>query len=237
MAIFRNWFHNSNLCLYSHLEKHYIPSSKPCVTQWIYEPCPAGPPERDRSWWRILTKCGPLEKGKPLQHSCLENPTNSVKRQKDTTLEDEPTKSGVQYAPGEGRRNSSRKKEKAGPQQKEHSAVYVSSGESKFWSCKVQYCIRTWNIRSINQGKLDMVGQDTERMNIDILGISELKLRGMGELNSDGHHIYHCGQESLRRNGAALIVNKRVWNAVFGCKLKNDRMLFVHFEANHSISE
>ena len=60
----------------------------------------------------------------------------------------------------------------------------------------------------MNPGKLDMVGQDTERMNIDILGISELKLRGMGEFNSDGHHIYHCGQESLRKNGVTLIVNK-----------------------------
>ena len=70
--------------------------------------------------------------GKPLQHSCLENPTNSIKRQKDMTLEDESTKSGVQHAPGEERRNSSRKKEEAGPKQKEHSAVDVSGGESKF---------------------------------------------------------------------------------------------------------
>ena len=79
-----------------------------------------------------MTKCGPLEKGKPLQHSCLENPTNGIQRQKDMTLEDEPTKSGVQYAPREERRNSSRKKEEAGPKQKEHSAVDVSGSESKF---------------------------------------------------------------------------------------------------------
>ena len=74
------------------------------------------------------------------------------------------------------------------------------------------------------------------RVNIDILGISELKWTGMGEFNTDGHYIYYCGQESLRSNGAALIVNKRVRNAVLGCNLKNDRMISVS-EANHSISE
>ena len=67
-------------------------------------------------------------------------------------------------------------------------------------------------------------------MNIDILGISELKWTGMGECNSDDHYIYYCGQESLRRNGVALIVNKRIRNAVFGCNLKNDRMISVHFQ-------
>ena len=74
------------------------------------------------------------------------------------------------------------------------------------------------------------------RVNIEILGISELKWTGMGEFNTDGHYIYYCGQESLRSNGAALIVNKRVRNAVLGCNLKNDRMISVS-EANHSISE
>ena len=74
------------------------------------------------------------------------------------------------------------------------------------------------------------------RVNIDILGISELKWTGMGEFNTDGHYIYYCGQESLRSNGAALIVNKRVRNAVLGCNLKNDRMISVS-KANHSISQ
>ena len=73
-----------------------------------------------------------------------------------------------------------------------------------------QYCIGTWNVRSKNQGKLEVVKQDTARVNIDILGISKLKWTGMGEFNSDHHHIYYCGQESLRRNGVAIIVNKRV---------------------------
>ena len=79
----------------------------------------------------------------------------------------------------------------------------------------------------MNQGKLEVVKQEMARMNVDILGISELKWTGMGEFNSDDHYIYYCGQESLRRNGVAIIVNKRVRNAVLGCNLKNDRMISV----------
>ena len=82
----------------------------------------------------------------------------------------------------------------------------------------------------MNQGKLEVVKQKMARMNIDILGISELKWIGMGEFNSDDHYIYYCGQESLRRNGVVIIVNKRVWNAVLGCNLKNDRMISVNFQ-------
>ena len=82
----------------------------------------------------------------------------------------------------------------------------------------------------MNQGKLEVVKQETARVNIDILGISELKWTGMGEFNSDYHYIYYCGQESFRRNGVTLIVNKRVQNAVLGCSLKNDRMISVHFQ-------
>ena len=74
------------------------------------------------------------------------------------------------------------------------------------------------------------------RVNVNILGISELKWTGMGEFNSDDHYIYYCGQESLRRNGVAIIVTERVRNAVLGCSLKNDRMISVRFQANHSIS-
>ena len=81
----------------------------------------------------------------------------------------------------------------------------------------------------MNQGKLEVVKQEMARVNIDILGISELKWTGMGEFNSDGHHIYYCGQESLRRNGVAIIVNKRVQNAVLRYNLKSDRMISVHF--------
>ena len=86
----------------------------------------------------------------------------------------------------------------------------------------------------MNQGKLEMVKQEMTRVNVDILVISELKWTGMGEFNSDDHYIYYCAQESLRRNGVAIIVNKRVRNAVLGCSLKNDRMISVS-RANHSI--
>ena len=88
----------------------------------------------------------------------------------------------------------------------------------------------------MNQCKLEVVKQDMVRVNVDILGISELKWTGMGEFNSDDHYIYHCGQECLRRNGIAIMVNKRVQNAVLGCNLKNDRMISVS-KANHSISQ
>ena len=81
----------------------------------------------------------------------------------------------------------------------------------------------TWNVRSTNQGKLEVVKQEMARVNVDILGISELKWTGMGEFNSDDHYIYYCGQESLRRNGVAIIVNKRLQNAVLGCNLKKQQ--------------
>ena len=86
----------------------------------------------------------------------------------------------------------------------------VTGDGSKDRCCKEQYCIGTWNVRSKNQGKLEVVKQETARVNIDILGISELKWTRMGEFNSDDHYIYYCGQESLRRYGIALMVNKRV---------------------------
>ena len=86
----------------------------------------------------------------------------------------------------------------------------VTHNRSKVRCCKEQCCIGTWNVRSMNQGKLEVVKQEMARVDIDILGISVLKWTGMGELNSDDHYIYYCGQESLRRNGVAIIVNKRV---------------------------
>ena len=95
---------------------------------------------------------------------------------------------------------------------------------------KVQYCIGTWNVRSMNQGKLKVVKQEMARVNIDTLGIGELKWTRMGEFNSDDHDIYYSGQESLRRNEVAIIVNKRIQNAVLGCNLKNDRMISVCFQ-------
>ena len=98
----------------------------------------------------------------------------------------------------------------------------VTGDERKVHCCQEQSCIETWNVRSINQGKLEVVKQEMARVNVGILGISELKLTGMGEFNSDDHYIYYCGQESLRRNGIVIIVNKRVQNAVLGCNLKNE---------------
>ena len=86
------------------------------------------------------------------------------------------------------------------------------------------------------QSKLEVVKHKMARVNTDILGISKLKWTEMGGFNSDYHYIYYCGQESLRRNGVAIMVNKKVQNAVLGCNLKNDRMISVHFQANHSIS-
>jgi len=111
-----------------------------------------------------------------------------------------------------------------------HSVVNVTGDGSMVRCCKEQYCIGTWNVRSMNQCKLEVVKQEMARVNVDILGISELKWTGMGEFNSDDHYIYYCGQESLRKDGVAIIVNKRVRNAVLGCNLKNDRMISVHLQ-------
>ena len=115
------------------------------------------------------------------------------------------------------------------PKQKQHSAVDVTGDGSKVWCYKEQYCIGTWNVRSMNQGKLEAIKQEMARVNISFLRIRELKWTGMGEFNSDDHYIYHCRQESPR-NGVAIIVSRRVQNAVLGCNLKNDRMFFVHFQ-------
>ena len=106
----------------------------------------------------------------------------------------------------------------------------MTADRSKVQCCKEQYCKGTWNVVFMNQGKLEVVKQEMERVNIDILGISKLKWTGMGEFNSDDHYIYYCGQKSLRRNGVAIMVNQRVQNAVLGCNLKNDRMISVHFQ-------
>ena len=127
-----------------------------------------------------------------------------MKRQKDRTLKDElPRLVGAQYATGDQWRNNSRKNEET----EQHPAMDVTGDGSKVQCYKEQYCIGTWNVRSMNQGKLEVVKQEMARMNIGILGCP-LKWTGMGEFNSDDHCIYYCGQESLRRNGVAIIVNK-----------------------------
>ena len=114
------------------------------------------------------------------------------------------------------------------PKQKQYPVVDVTGDKSKVRCCKEQYCTGR-NVRSMSQGKLEVVKQEISRVNVDILGISELKWTGMGECNSDDHYIYHRGQESLRRNGASLIVNKRAQTTVLGCNLKNDRLNSSHF--------
>ena len=109
--------------------------------------------------------------GKPLQYSCLENPMNSMKRQNDRTLKDELTRSvGAQYTTGDQWRNNSRKNEGMEPKQKQHPVVNETGDRSKVQCCKEQYCIGTWNVRSKNQGKLEVVKQEVTRVNIDILG-------------------------------------------------------------------
>ena len=176
--------------------------------------------------------------GKPLQYSCLENPMNSRKRQNKRTLKEElPRSVGTQYVTGDQWRNNSRKNEGMEPKQKQYPAVDVIGDRSKVRCCKEQYCIGTWNVRSMNQGKLEVVKQEMARVNIDILGISQLKWTGMGEFYTDDHYIYYCGQDSLWRNGVAITVNKRVQNIVFGSNLKNDRRISVHFQGNYSKSQ
>ena len=96
------------------------------------------------------------------------------------------------------------------PKQKQYPAVDVTGDRSKVRRCKEQYCIGTWAVRPMDQGKLEVVKQEMTRVNIDILGISKLKWTGMGEFKLDDHYIYYCGQESLRRNGVAITVNIRV---------------------------
>ena len=136
---------------------------------------------------------------------------NSMKRQKDRIPKDElPRSVGAQYATGNPWRNSSRKNEGMEPKQKQYPAVDVTGDRSKVRCCKEQYSKGTWNVRSVNQGELEVVKQEMARVNIDILGTSELKWTGMGEFNSDDHYIYYCGQDSLRRNGVTIIVNKTV---------------------------
>ena len=109
----------------------------------------------------------------------------------------------------EGWRNNSRKKEETEPKQKQRPVVDVTDDGSKVQCCKEQYCTGTWNVRSMIQGKLEVVKQEMASVNVDILGISELKWTEIGEFNSDDNYIYYCGQECLRRNGVAIMVNKK----------------------------
>ena len=120
---------------------------------------------------------------------------NSMKRQKHRTLKDElPRWVGAQYATGDQGRNNSRKNEGMEPKQKQYPAVDVTGDRSKVRCCKEQYCIGTWHVRSMNQGKLEVVKQEMAKVNVNILGISKLKWTGMGEFNSDDHYISTAGR-------------------------------------------
>ena len=175
--------------------------------------------------------------GKPLQYSGLENPTNSMKRQNNRILKGEPPWSvGAQYATGDQWRNNSRKNEGMEPKQKQYPVVDVTGDRSKVWCCKEQYCIGTWNVRSMNQGKWDVVKQEMARVNVGILGSSKIKWTGIGEFNSDDHYIYYCGQECLRRNGVAIMLNRSPKCSTWmQSQKKTEWSLFIS-KANHSIS-
>ena len=158
-------------------------------------------------------------KDNPLQYSCLEIRMNSMKRQNDRILKEELSRSvGAPYATGDRWRNNSRKNEGIEPKQKQYPVVDVTGDRRKVQCYKEQYSIGTWNVKSMNQGKLEVVKQEMARLDVNILRISELKWIGMGEFNSDDHYMYYSGQTSLRRNGVAIMVNKRVQNAVAAAK-------------------
>ena len=124
----------------------------------------------------------------------------------------------------------SRKNEGMEPKQKPYPLVDVSGDRSNVRCYKEQYCIGTWNVRFMKQGKLEVVKQEMARVNVDILGISELKWTEMGGFNLDDHYIYYCREKSLIRNKVAITGNERAQNAVLGCNLKNTRMISVCFQ-------
>ena len=165
-----------------------------------------------------------------------------MKRQNDRTPKDELLRSvGAPYATGEQWRYNSRKKEETESKQKQHPIVDVTGDGSKVRSCKEQYCTGTWKVRSINQGKLEMVQQEMARVNVDIHSriISELKWTGLGEFNSDDHYIYYCGQESLQRNGVVIIATKESKMQYLDAISKITECLFqrqtIHYQSNPSL--
>ena len=160
----------------------------------------------------------------------FENSMNSIKRQKDRTLKDElPRSVGAQYATGDQWRSNSRKNDGIEPKQKQYPAVDVTGDRCKVQCSEEQYCIGIWNVRSMNRGKLEAFKHEMARVNFNILGISELRWIGMSEFKSDGHYIYYCGQESLRRNGVAIRVNKSLKCSPW-MQPQNDRMISVRFK-------
>ena len=205
------------------------PSAMPCRATWDG----LGMAESSDKTWSTGER-----NGKPFQYSCLKNPINSMRRKSDRTLKDESPKSvGAQYAMGDEWRTNSRKNEEAGPKQKWHPVVDVTGDGSKVQCCKEQNCIGTWNFRFRNQGKLEVVKQEMATVNMDILGISELKWTGMGEFKPDDHYICYCGQESLRRNGVTIIVSKdSKMQSLEAISKMREWSLFIS-KANNSVSQ
>ena len=160
-----------------------------------------------------------------------------MKRQKDRTLKDEfPRSVGAKYATGDQWRNNSRKNEEMEPKQKQHTVVNVTGDGSKVRCCKEQHCIGIWNVRSMNQNKLEVVKQEMAKVNIDILGISELKWTGIGEFNLDDHYIYYCGQESSQKKWSSYHgQQKSLKCSTWMQSQTTEWSLFVSKE-NHSIS-
>ena len=194
----------------------------------------------DGSLWRVLTKRGPLEKGMANYFIilALRTPWTVSKGKKIWCwMKKLPTSVDTQNAAGGEWRNYFRKNEEREPKWKEHPVVDVTEVRSKVQCCEEQYCIGTWNVKSMNQGKFGVVKQEMARVNIDILGISKMKWTGMAEFSSDDHYIYYCGQECLRRNGVALIVNKRVQMQYLDVISKMTEWSLFISKANHSISQ
>ena len=150
-----------------------------------------GPPKMGGSWWRGLTECGPLEKGMANHFSILALRTPWTVRKGKMIGYWKRNSPGAQYATGDQWRNNSRKNEETEPKQKQYPVVDVIGDRSKVWCCKKQYCRGTWNVRSMNQGKLEVVKQEMARVNVNILGISKLKWTWIGEFNSDEHYVYY----------------------------------------------
>ena len=148
-----------------------------------------------------------------------------------------PRSVGAQYVTGDQWRNNFRKNEETEPKQKQHPAVDVTDDGSKVRCSKEQYCIGTWNVRSMNQGKLEVVKWEMARVNIDILGICKWKWTGVGEFNSDDHYIYYCGQESLRRNGVAIKPTKESEMQYLDAISKTTEWSLFISKANHSIPQ
>ena len=188
----------------------------------------------------VLYEFQTLGNNKTVYFYVCEIYTNSMKRQNDLTLKiNSPGQevSNVLLGKSRGQLLSSRKNKTVGSKQEWCSVVAVSGSGSKVQCYKDQYCIVNWNVRSMSQFTLDVIKQEMARVNINILEVSELKWTGMGEFNENDDYIYYCGQELLRRNGVALIINKTVQNALLGYNLKNVRKISIHSEADHSASK